>query len=110
MSTIFRGGFYIVCRKLLIAYNGYGMVCFNNALVGDMKKWKAQQIGTKSKCYAPRNFVATSIRNVLYTGRAELARWPPLMWMLVAAPRHVKDYTRGTEGRWHHMDRDGAVL
>ena len=58
----------------------------------------------------PQNFVATSIRNVLYTGRAELARWPPLMWMLVAAPRHVKDYTRGTEGRWHRMDRDGAVL
>ena len=30
------------------------------------------------------------------------------MWMLVAAPRHVKDYTRGTEGRPHHMDRGGG--
>ena len=42
------------------------MVCFYNALVGDMKKWKAQQIGTKSKCYAPRGFVAACITFAVY--------------------------------------------
>ena len=31
-----------------------------------MKKWKKQQIGTKSKCYAPQNFVATCITFAVY--------------------------------------------
>ena len=58
------------------------MVCFNNALVGDMKKWKAQQIGTKSKCYAPRDtarfrchlYYLRSVPRCLVQSRYQLSR------------------------------------